>query len=106
MLHDDIAALTDICPQEDIQAATKPTPVRSLLTDDTEEIFGFAIRELAKGRVALATLVEIRGERRALGSHVAIAADGRFVVMCLGAASRQRSLPRRSTQWARTEIGR
>ncbi|MDH7808421.1 MULTISPECIES: XdhC family protein [unclassified Rhizobium] len=79
MLHDDIAALTDICPQEDIQAATKPTPVRSLLTDDTKEIFGFAIRELAKGRVALATLVEIRGgAARALGSHVAVAADGRF----------------------------
>jgi xanthine dehydrogenase accessory factor len=37
------------------------------------------MRELAKGGVALATLVEIRGgAARALGSHVAVAADGRF----------------------------
>lgn len=99
MLHDDIAALTDICPQEDIQAATKPTPVRSLLTDDTKEIFGFAIRELAKGRVALATLVEIRGERRVrLAPMSPLRPMVVFVAMCLGAASRQPPLPRRSTQ--------
>ncbi|KQV22145.1 hypothetical protein ASC97_27620 [Rhizobium sp. Root1203] len=79
MLHEDITALPDIYSHEVSEAAVRPTPVRSLLTDDMEEIFRFAIRELTRGRVALATLVEIRGgAARALGSHVAIAADGRF----------------------------
>ncbi|MBB3747116.1 xanthine dehydrogenase accessory factor [Rhizobium sp. BK591] len=79
MLHEDITALPDIHPHEVSEAVVRPTPVRSLLTDDVEEIFRFAIRELARGRVALATLVEIRGgAARALGSHVVIAADGRF----------------------------
>ncbi|GLR59259.1 XdhC family protein [Rhizobium indigoferae] len=79
MLHENITALSDSNPHEVGEATVRPTPVRSLLTDDVEEIFRFAIRELARGRVALATLVEIRGgAARALGSHVVIAADGRF----------------------------
>ncbi|CDM63103.1 putative protein yagQ (plasmid) [Rhizobium favelukesii] len=79
MSRDDIASIPDIYPHEVGEAGTRPTPVRSLLTDDMEEIFRFATRELAQGRVALATLVEIRGgAAHALGSHVAIATDGRF----------------------------
>ncbi|RUM24447.1 XdhC family protein [Rhizobium vallis] len=79
MLHDDVADLSHIRPYKVTEARTKPTPVRWSFSDDTEEIFRFAIGELAKGGVALATLTEIRGgAARALGSHVAIAADGRF----------------------------
>lgn len=57
-----------------------PTPVRALFTDDPAEILGFAVERFREGvDVALATLVEIRGgAARALGSHVVIAADGRF----------------------------
>jgi len=56
-----------------------PTPVRAVETDDPAEVLGFALESLALGGVALATLVEIRGgAARALGSHVAVAADGRF----------------------------
>ncbi|OWV80398.1 hypothetical protein ATY78_06825 [Rhizobium sp. R635] len=57
-----------------------PGPVRALATDDPAEILGFAAACLREGvDVALATLVEIRGgAARALGSHVAVAADGRY----------------------------
>lgn len=57
-----------------------PTPVRALSTDDPAEILGFAAACLREGGgAALATLVEIRGgAARALGSHVAVAADGRY----------------------------
>ncbi|RXT20589.1 hypothetical protein B5P46_24310 [Rhizobium leguminosarum] len=57
-----------------------PTPVRSLLTDDPAEILAFAFKCHEAGMaVALATLVSIRGgAARPLGSHVAVAADGRF----------------------------
>ncbi|PDT16704.1 hypothetical protein CO670_12085 [Rhizobium sp. J15] len=57
-----------------------PAPVRALSTDDPAEILGFAAACLREGGgAALATLVEIRGgAARALGSHVAVAADGRY----------------------------
>ncbi|KQS95530.1 XdhC family protein [Rhizobium sp. Leaf386] len=56
-----------------------PTPVRELVTDEIVEILEFAVQAFAQGGVALATLVEIRGgAARALGSHVVVAADGRF----------------------------
>jgi xanthine dehydrogenase accessory factor len=56
-----------------------PTPVRALDTDAPSEILGFATEALAVGKVALATLVEIRGgAARALGAHIAVAEDGRF----------------------------
>jgi xanthine dehydrogenase accessory factor len=56
-----------------------PTPTRDVLTDDTVEVLRFAIDSFRDCAVALATLVEIRGgAARALGSHVAVAADGRF----------------------------
>ncbi len=57
-----------------------PTPVRALLTDDPAKILGFAVERFHQGfDVALATLVEIRGgAARTLGSHVVVAADGRF----------------------------
>ena len=57
-----------------------PAPVRALLTDDPADILGFAVSCFRQGiDVALATLVEIRGgAARTLGSHVVVAADGRF----------------------------
>lgn len=57
-----------------------PAPVKALSTDDPTEILGFALSSLKEGSdVALATLVEIRGgAARALGSHMAVAADGRY----------------------------
>jgi xanthine dehydrogenase accessory factor len=57
-----------------------PTPVRAMLSDDPADILGFAVEHFQAGEaVALATLVDIRGgAARALGSHVAITADGRF----------------------------
>lgn len=55
------------------------TPVRINTTDDPASILRFAAEEARKDGAALATLVEIRGgAARALGSHIAIAADGRF----------------------------
>ncbi|MGM4986508.1 XdhC family protein [Rhizobium sp. 11_C7_N12_5] len=49
------------------------------MTDDPAHILGFAISAFARGPVALATLVEIRGgAARALGAHIAISADRRF----------------------------
>ncbi len=56
-----------------------PTLVRSSLTDAPLDILKFAVSAFHKGCVALATLVDIRGgTARPLGSHVAVAADGRF----------------------------
>ncbi|RUM08026.1 XdhC family protein [Rhizobium chutanense] len=54
-------------------------PVRVSATDDPAELLRFAMDAHARGAVALATLVEIRGgAARTLGSHVVVAADGRF----------------------------
>jgi len=48
-------------------------------SDDVVDILQFAVDAYREGAVALATLVEIRGgAARALGSHVVVAADGRF----------------------------
>ncbi|MFS8056128.1 XdhC family protein [Rhizobium sp. BR 317] len=65
---------------EDTSDVLTPAPVRALTTDDTIEILGFASACLKAGSdVVLATLVEIRGgAARALGSHMVVAADGRF----------------------------
>ncbi|NKK97193.1 XdhC family protein [Rhizobium leguminosarum bv. viciae] len=58
---------------------TAPTPVRASSTDDPAELLRFAIDAHGLGVAALATLVEIRGgAARALGAHMAVAADGRF----------------------------
>ncbi|MDK1386462.1 XdhC family protein [Sinorhizobium sp. 8-89] len=59
---------------------TLPIPVRASLTDDPAEILAFAADTMESGEhVALATLIEVRGgAARALGSHVAVASDGRF----------------------------
>lgn len=55
------------------------TPVRVDVGDQPVDILQFALDAFDAGGVALATLVDIRGgAARALGSHVAIAADGRF----------------------------
>lgn len=64
----------------DIVASTSvPTPVRQLITDTNADILAFAVEAFAQGEVAIATLVDIRGgAARALGSHVVVAADGRF----------------------------
>lgn len=56
-----------------------PIPVRASSSDDPAELLRFAIDAHGVGAAALATLVEIRGgAARALGAHVAVAADGRF----------------------------
>lgn len=57
-----------------------PTPVRALPGDDPFEILSFAARTQRQGmQVVLATLCGIRGgAARAVGSHMAVAADGRF----------------------------
>ncbi|MFK0334228.1 XdhC family protein [Rhizobium sp. NPDC090275] len=58
---------------------TIPVPVRASSIDDPAYILGFAVKATGCGGAALATLVEIRGgAARALGAHVAVAADGRF----------------------------
>ncbi|MGV2139984.1 XdhC family protein [Agrobacterium sp. 16-2014-1-2a] len=58
---------------------TLATPSRAMITDDPFEILRFAVEAFAGGRVALATLVEIRGgAARALGAQIAISEDGRF----------------------------
>ena len=57
----------------------QPTPSRASLSDQSHDVLAFALDAHGHGPAALATLVEIRGgAARALGSHVAIAADGRF----------------------------
>lgn len=54
-------------------------PVRSSTSDDASHILRFAADEADKGRIALCTLVDIRGgSARPLGAHMAVAADGRF----------------------------
>jgi len=63
----------------DSQIHVLPTPVRALLTDEPIDLLTFAARSFNGGRVAIATLVEIRGgAARALGSHVIVLGDGRF----------------------------
>ncbi|MBY5835021.1 XdhC family protein (plasmid) [Rhizobium leguminosarum] len=58
---------------------TAPIPVRASSTDDPAELLRFAIDAHRLGAAALATLVDIRGgAARALGAHMAVAADGRF----------------------------
>ncbi|WP_017957403.1 XdhC family protein [Rhizobium leguminosarum] len=58
---------------------TAPIPIRASSTDDPAELLRFAIDAHGRGAAALATLVEIRGgAARALGAHMAVAADGRF----------------------------
>ncbi|NNG68483.1 XdhC family protein [Rhizobium laguerreae] len=58
---------------------TAPIPVRASSTDDPAELLRFAIDAHRRGPAALATLVDIRGgAARALGAHMAVAADGRF----------------------------
>ncbi|MBY5360116.1 XdhC family protein [Rhizobium leguminosarum] len=58
---------------------TAPIPVRTSSTDDPVELLRFAIDAHGLGAAALATLVDIRGgSARALGAHMAVAADGRF----------------------------
>ncbi|MEI1249692.1 XdhC family protein [Rhizobium aouanii] len=58
---------------------TAPIPVRASPTDDPAELLRFAIDAHGLGAAALATLVDIRGgAARALGAHLAVAADGRF----------------------------
>ncbi|CAN7675878.1 XdhC family protein [Rhizobium leguminosarum] len=58
---------------------TAPIPVRASSTDDPVELLRFAIDAHGLGAAALGTLVDIRGgSARALGAHMAVAADGRF----------------------------
>lgn len=60
-------------------SALDPVPIRFLPSDDPYEILRFATAAFVEGGVALATLTEIRGgAARTLGSHVVVAADGRF----------------------------
>lgn len=64
---------------EQITTAILPATKRSMSSDDVVDILQFAVDAYREGAVALATLVEIRGgAARALGSHVVVAADGRF----------------------------
>lgn len=57
----------------------QPSPVRVSTTDDPGMLLRSAVEAFGMGLVALATLVEIRGgAARALGSHVVVAADGRY----------------------------
>lgn len=52
---------------------------RAMVTDDTEAILSFAVAASKSGQIALATLTAINGgAARALGSHVVVAADGRY----------------------------
>jgi xanthine dehydrogenase accessory factor len=56
-----------------------PVPVRAARTDEPAAILRLAEQWYEEGPVALATLVEIRGgAAKPLGSHMAVAADGRF----------------------------
>lgn len=62
-----------------LSAAIVRTPVRVRVADNPVDILRFAAEVCHNGPAALATLVEIRGgAARGLGSHVAIAADGRY----------------------------
>ncbi|CUX71051.1 MULTISPECIES: XdhC family protein [Agrobacterium] len=54
-------------------------PERASSSDDPVDLLQFVVDQFRNGPVALATLSEVRGgAARALGSHVAVAADGRF----------------------------
>lgn len=56
-----------------------PTPIRVSVADDAAALLEFALVCNAQTRVAIATLVEVRGgAARAHGSHVVVAADGRY----------------------------
>ncbi|WP_245408054.1 XdhC family protein [Rhizobium sp. TH135] len=56
-----------------------PTPMRVSVADDVAALLEFALICHAQTRVAIATLIEVRGgAARALGSHVVVAADGRY----------------------------
>jgi xanthine dehydrogenase accessory factor len=58
---------------------SKPAPIMAMMTDQSADVFRFAIEAFANGSVALASLVEIRGgAARSLGSQMAVAADGRY----------------------------
>ncbi|NDK49005.1 XdhC family protein [Rhizobium laguerreae] len=64
---------------QSLAPVTAPIPVRASSTDDPAELLRFAIDAHRRCPAALATLVDIRGgAARALGAHVAVAADGRF----------------------------
>ena len=64
---------------EQTTTAILPATKRSMLSDNVADILQFAADAYRDGAVALATLVEIRGgAARALGSHVVVAADGRY----------------------------
>lgn len=63
----------------DSLAADAPTPTRASFVDAPSDILAFAASASRQGPVALATLVDvIGGAARGLGSHVAVAANGRF----------------------------
>jgi xanthine dehydrogenase accessory factor len=63
----------------DIALTTLSLPVRASTLDNPADVLGFAAEAVGCGGAALATLVEIRGgAARALGSHVSVAADGRY----------------------------
>jgi xanthine dehydrogenase accessory factor len=63
----------------DVTSTPRVIPVRARAGDDPAEILQFAVEAMRCGGAALATLVEIRGgAARALGAHVAVAADGRY----------------------------
>ena len=57
-----------------------PVPEKAFSTDSASDVLDFAVRSLMAGcQVALCTLVEIRGgSSRPLGSHMAVADDGRY----------------------------
>lgn len=62
-----------------LASAIETTPRRASTSDDVVDIFQFAIDASREHRVALATLIEIRGgAARPLGSHLAVSSDGRF----------------------------
>jgi xanthine dehydrogenase accessory factor len=53
--------------------------MRVSVADDVAALLEFALICHAQTRVAIATLIEVRGgAARALGSHVVVAADGRY----------------------------
>lgn len=63
----------------DSQLHVLPTPVRALLTDEPIDLLTFAAHSFNEGKVAIATLVEVRGgAARSLGSQVIVLEDGRF----------------------------
>lgn len=63
----------------DVTSITGILPVRADAGDDPARILQFAVDAMQHGGAALATLIDIRGgAARALGAHMAIAADGRF----------------------------